>query len=126
MKNKKIIVKDIGRTSFSDAWKYQEDVFQKIIDQKVSEQWKEINVSYLNGEDDNQIKQAFDETLTPPFGEGARVIILKNNPLFTNKNEEIVNNADSFNFTILIKLILGILPLNPEIKLYIFLVEILT
>ena len=35
MKNKKIIVKDIGRTSFSDAWKYQEDVFQKIIDQKV-------------------------------------------------------------------------------------------
>ena len=62
---------------------------QKIIDQKVSEQWKEINVSYLNGEDENQIKQAFDETLTPPFGEGARVIILKNNPLFTNKNEEI-------------------------------------
>ena len=44
----------------------------------------------------------------------------------TNKNEEIVNNADSFNFTSLIKLILGILPLNPEIKLYIFLVEIIT
>ena len=35
MKNKKIILKDIGRTSFSDAWKFQEDVFQKIIDQKV-------------------------------------------------------------------------------------------
>ena len=43
----------------------------------------------LNGEDDNQIKQAFDETLTPPLGEGARVIILKNNPIFTNKNDEI-------------------------------------
>ena len=35
MKNKKIIVKDIGRTSFSDAWKFQEDIFQKIIEQKV-------------------------------------------------------------------------------------------
>ena len=35
MKNKKIIVKDIGITSFSDAWKFQEDIFQKIIDQKV-------------------------------------------------------------------------------------------
>jgi len=35
MKNKKIIFKDLGRTSFSDAWKYQEDVFQKIIEQKV-------------------------------------------------------------------------------------------
>lgn len=35
MKNKKIIVKDIGITSFSDAWKFQENIFQKIIDQKV-------------------------------------------------------------------------------------------
>ena len=35
MKNKKIIIKDIGLTSFSDAWKYQEDIFQKIINQKV-------------------------------------------------------------------------------------------
>ncbi len=35
MKNKKIIVKDIGVTSFSDAWKFQENIFQKIIDQKV-------------------------------------------------------------------------------------------
>ena len=35
MKNKIIKIKDIGRTSFSDAWKYQEEVFQKIIEQKV-------------------------------------------------------------------------------------------
>ena len=62
---------------------------QKIIDQKVSKQWKEINVSFLNGEDDNQIQQAFDETLTPLLGEGARVIILKNNPIFTKKDDEI-------------------------------------
>ena len=62
---------------------------QKIIDQKVSKTWGEINVSFLNGEEDNQIKQAFDEILTPPLGDGSRVIILKNNPIFTNKNEEI-------------------------------------
>ena len=35
MKNKKILVRDIGRLSFSDAWKYQEKIFKKIIDQKV-------------------------------------------------------------------------------------------
>ena len=35
MKNKKIIVKDIGRTDFSYSWKYQESVFDKIISQKV-------------------------------------------------------------------------------------------
>ncbi|ABM73044.1 DNA polymerase III, delta subunit [Prochlorococcus marinus str. MIT 9515] len=62
---------------------------KKIIDQKVSKIWIEINVSYLNGDDDNQIKQAFDEILTPPLGDGSRVVVLKNNPIFTNKNEDI-------------------------------------
>ncbi len=62
---------------------------KKIIDEKVSKTWGEINISYLNGDDDNQIKQAFDEVLTPPLGDGSRVVVLKNNPLFTNKNEEL-------------------------------------
>ena len=62
---------------------------KKIIDEKVSKTWREINISYLNGDDDDQIKQAFDEILTPPLGDGSRVIVLKNNPIFTNKNEEI-------------------------------------
>ena len=62
---------------------------QEIIDQKVSKTWREINVSFLNGDEDNQIKQAFDEILTPPLGDGSRVVVLKNNPIFTNKNEEI-------------------------------------
>ncbi len=60
-----------------------------IIDQKVSKIWGEINVSFFNGDEDNQIKQAFDEVLTPPLGDGSRLVILKNNPIFTNKNEEI-------------------------------------
>ena len=30
MKNKKIIVKDIGRTEFSYSWRYQESIFDKI------------------------------------------------------------------------------------------------
>ena len=35
MKNKKILVRDIGKLSFSDAWQYQEKIFKKIIDQKI-------------------------------------------------------------------------------------------
>ena len=62
---------------------------QKMIDQKVSKTWGEMNISYLNGDEDNQIKQAFDEILIPPLGDGSRLVILKNNPIFTNKNEEI-------------------------------------
>ena len=48
MKNKKIIVKDIGRTSFSDAWKYQEEVFQKIIEQKVQNRTLENKLNTNN------------------------------------------------------------------------------
>ena len=62
---------------------------QKIIDEKVAQTWREINVSYLNGNDDDEIKRAFDEILTPPLGDGSRVVVLKNNPIFTKKNEEI-------------------------------------
>ena len=34
---------------------------QKLIAQKVSKTWKEMNVSYLNGDDIEQIKKAMDE-----------------------------------------------------------------
>ena len=62
---------------------------QELIDNKVCTTWKEINVTHLNGDDENQINKALEEILTPPFGDGSRVVILKNNPIFTNKNEEL-------------------------------------
>ena len=37
----------------------------------------------------SQIKQAFDEILTPALGDGSRVVVLRKNPIFTNKNDEI-------------------------------------
>ena len=62
---------------------------QKLIEKKVSKTWEEINVSYLNGDDDNQIIRAFNEILTPPLGDGSRVVVLKNNPIFTTNSEEL-------------------------------------
>ncbi len=35
MKNKKILLRDIGKSSFLDSWSYQEDIFKKIINQKI-------------------------------------------------------------------------------------------
>ena len=61
----------------------------QIIDRKVSNNWGTMNISYFNGEDENQIDKAFEEILTPPLGDGSRVVVLKNNPIFTNKNEEL-------------------------------------
>ena len=67
----------------------QNTFIQKLIDKEVSKEWKEINVTNLNGDDDEQVNKAFDEVLTPPFGEGFRIVTLKNNPIFTAKNEDL-------------------------------------
>ena len=48
MKNKKILVRDIGRHSFLEAWKYQEKIFQKIIDQKVQNRSKYKKIKTKN------------------------------------------------------------------------------
>ena len=65
----------------------QNTFIQQLIDKEVSKEWREINVTSLNGDDDEQVNKAFDEILTPPFGGGCRIVTLKNNPLFTTKNE---------------------------------------
>jgi lipoyl(octanoyl) transferase len=48
MKNKKIILRDIGKSSFSDAWEYQEDIFKKIIDQKIKNRSNENKIETNN------------------------------------------------------------------------------
>ncbi len=67
----------------------QNTFIQKLIDKEVSKEWKEINVTNLNGDDDVQLNKAFDEVLTPPFGDGHRIVTLKNNPIFTVKNDNL-------------------------------------
>ena len=48
MKNKKIILRDIGKSSFSDAWEYQEDIFKKIIDKKIKNRSNENKMETNN------------------------------------------------------------------------------
>ena len=62
----------------------QNTFIQKLIDKEVSEEWREINVTNLNGDNDEQVNKAFDEILTPPFGEGCRIVTLKNCLLYTS------------------------------------------
>tara|TARA_Y100000589_G_scaffold326679_1_gene366904 strand:- start:856 stop:1845 length:990 start_codon:yes stop_codon:yes gene_type:complete len=68
--------------------KASENEIEKIINSNISKQWKNFNLSKYNGDDENQVFQAFEETQTAPFGEGSRVIIIKNNPIFSIKNEK--------------------------------------
>ena len=43
----------------------QNTFIQKLIDKEVSKEWKEINVTNLNGDHDEEVNKAFDEVLTP-------------------------------------------------------------
>ena len=48
MKNKKILVRDIGKQSFSEAWEYQEKIFKEIINQKVQNRSKNKKIETKN------------------------------------------------------------------------------
>ena len=60
---------------------------EKIITQNISETWRNLNTSKFNGDESNQVFQALDEAQSPPLGDGSRVILIINNPIFNNKDE---------------------------------------
>ena len=60
---------------------------EKIIIQNISEAWRNLNTSKFNGDELNQVLQALDEAQSPPLGDGSRVILINNNPIFNNKDE---------------------------------------
>lgn len=60
----------------------------KIINNNVSKDWKALNISRFNGEDHNQVLVALEETQSPPMGDGSRIVILNNNPIFNCNNQE--------------------------------------
>ena len=60
---------------------------EKIITQNISETWRNLNTSKFNGDELNQVFQALDEAHSPPLGDGSRVILIKNNPIFNNKDD---------------------------------------
>jgi len=66
---------------------------EKIIDHNVSKNLSNLNISKFNGEDPKEVLKALDDMLTPPMGEGFRVVIIKESPILNTKNDEI---ADKF------------------------------
>ena len=62
---------------------------KNFIKNNVSEIWKNLNYSQINGEDHNHVIRSFEEIQTPPFGDGARVILIRNNPIFNANNNDL-------------------------------------
>ena len=52
-----------------------ENKIEKIIDSNISEQWKSFNLSKLDGNDENQVFQALEESQNAPLGDGSRISV---------------------------------------------------
>jgi len=72
-----------------------ENEIEKIINSKISRQWESFNLSKLDGNDEDQVFKALEEMQNAPFGDGSRVILLKNNPIFNIKNDKFAIKFES-------------------------------
>ena len=59
-----------------------ENEIEKIINTNISKQWESFNLSKLDGSYDDQVFKALEDVQNEPFGDGSRIIVLKNNYLF--------------------------------------------
>ena len=62
---------------------------EALIKKIVHPSWESLNISRLDGTEVAQAKQALQDSRTPPFGEGSRLVILKRSPFCNNCPNEI-------------------------------------
>ncbi len=68
---------------------------EQLIGSIVNPQWKDFNVTRLNGSETNQAKQALEEILTAPFGNGGRMVVLGQSPFCNNCPKELIERFES-------------------------------
>ncbi len=66
-------------------------LIKKIIDPD----WASINLSRLDGQDSSLANQALEEALTPPLGNGGRLILLKKSPFLNGCSIELASKFES-------------------------------
>ena len=65
-----------------------ENAIKNIINSNISKQWESFNLSKFDGTEEDQVFKALEEIQSAPFGDGSRIILLKNNPIFNEKNDK--------------------------------------
>ncbi|WP_269621982.1 DNA polymerase III subunit delta [Prochlorococcus marinus] len=71
------------------------DLFiEKFIQKAIDPNWTSINLSRLDGQKLSEAHQALDESQSPPFGDGERIIVLKNSPICNGCSTELSNHFE--------------------------------
>jgi DNA polymerase-3 subunit delta len=68
---------------------------EALIDARLDPTWAAINLSRLDGNDPAQAAQALEEARTPPFGSGARVVVLQRSPFCNQCPAELAAQLDA-------------------------------
>lgn len=68
---------------------------EALIAQLVDPAWSAINLSRLDGNDPAQAAQALEEARTPPFGGGARVVVLQRSPFCNQCSAELADQLEA-------------------------------
>ena len=66
-----------------------------LVEQLVDPAWSAINLSRLDGNDGSQAARALEEARTPPFGGGARVVVVQRSPFCNQCPAELAEQLDS-------------------------------
>ncbi|MFM7312856.1 MAG: DNA polymerase III subunit delta [Cyanobium sp.] len=66
-----------------------------LLDRLVDPAWATINVTRLDGNDPAQAAQSLEEARTPPFGGGARVVVLQRSPFCSACPAELASQLES-------------------------------
>jgi DNA polymerase-3 subunit delta len=68
---------------------------EALVEQLVDPAWSAINLSRLDGNDQTQASQALEEARTPPFGGGARVVVLQRSPFCNQCPAELAEQLEN-------------------------------
>ena len=68
---------------------------ETLVEQWIDPAWASINLSRLDGNDPAQAARALEEARTPPFGSGARVVVLQRSPFCSQCPAELANQLEA-------------------------------
>jgi len=66
-----------------------------LVEQLVDPAWATLNLSRLDGNDTGQALQALEEARTPPFGTGARLVVLQRSPFCSQGPAELAERLEA-------------------------------
>ena len=93
---------------YGDNYGASNRAIEKIIENSINPTWSSFNLSRLDGAEKNHSNRCLEEIRTPPFGEGARVVLLKRSSFcngcsndLSNQLQEVLDVIPSTNHLIL-------------------------